>query len=184
MVHSGAVRTVDGDLSVVRSQSVTMSVRVGEETSLEHSVLGWLNAWDGVGGCEGRLLDLSEVVLRVAVERHASELHQRVVCLRPDLGHVKDVPLIVCRICSRHDLCAHSPGWEIALGNVVEEVTGGIVGVLHSHLGGLLSCEILDTLLCLEVEFDVVDLACIVEELVGVAAVAVHVTVAIRGASV
>ena len=109
VVGAGAVGAVNRDLGIVGAQSVAMSVRVGEQTSLEHFILAGLDAWHGVGGGEGALLDLCEVVLRVAVEGHASELNERVVALGPDLSDVKDIPFILGSVGSWHHLDTHAP---------------------------------------------------------------------------
>lgn len=58
VVHLDLVGTVDGYLQVVGSQAMAMSVRVGEETALEHLVGGGLNAGHHVGGAEGDLFHL------------------------------------------------------------------------------------------------------------------------------
>ena len=42
-------------------------------------------------GREGGLLDLGEIVLRVAVQLHHADLDQRIVGVRPDLGQVERV---------------------------------------------------------------------------------------------
>jgi hypothetical protein len=44
-----------------------MSVGVGEETALEHLVVGGLDSWHEVSRSEGALLGLSKVVVRVLV---------------------------------------------------------------------------------------------------------------------
>jgi hypothetical protein len=66
---SGSVRTIYWDLIVVGSESVSVGVWVGEESSLEHLVVGGLDAGNQVGGRESGLLDFSEVVFGVPVER-------------------------------------------------------------------------------------------------------------------
>lgn len=60
--------SVDWQLLVVDSETVTVGVRVREETGLEDGVGGWLDTGDEMGGGESDLLDLGEVVLRVLVQ--------------------------------------------------------------------------------------------------------------------
>lgn len=77
---------VDGDLLVVDAEAVAVGVRVGEEAGLEDGVGGGLDAGDEVGGREGHLLDLGEVVLGVLVQGELAEGAERDVLLGPDLG--------------------------------------------------------------------------------------------------
>jgi len=65
---SSSVRAVDWNLLVILSESVSMSVWIGEESSLEHLIVGWLDTWDKVAWSKGGLFDLSKVVLWVSVE--------------------------------------------------------------------------------------------------------------------
>ncbi len=109
VISTSTVRAVNRDLSVISPETMAMGVRVREQASLEHLVLGGLNAWDGVGRGEGRLLDLCEVVLRVAVESEAPVLDERVVTLWPDLGNIEDIPLVVSSVLLRHDLHTCTP---------------------------------------------------------------------------
>ena len=102
----------------------------------------------------------------------------------PDLGHIEDVPLVVGGISFGHDLNLHGPGGGVALGDVVEEVSGGVVTVLAFDSVGLGTSEVLDAGVSLEVPLDVEGLAGLANPLVGVGAVAVHVSVAVGGASV
>lgn len=78
----------------------------------------------------------------------------------------------------------HVPRREVALLDGVEEIANGIVGVGAGELVGLLGRQVLDALSGLEVELAVVSFALLVGELEGVRAVAVHESVAIRGAAV
>ena len=75
----GSVRTVDRDLLVVGSQSVSVGVRVREESPLQHLVDRWLHSWDQMSGRESRLLSLSEIVVRVPVQHQSTDWDQRVV---------------------------------------------------------------------------------------------------------
>lgn len=181
---SGSERAVDGDLVIVGSESVSVGVGVGEESALEHSVVGGLNAWNHVAWGEGGLLGLGEVVLGVAVQHQLADWEARVISVRPDLGHIEDVPLVVGGIGFGHDLNLHGPGGRVALGNVVKEVSGGVVTVLTSDSVGLGTGEVLDAGISLEVPLDVEGLAGLVHPLEGVRAVSVHVSVAVGGASV
>jgi hypothetical protein len=75
-------------------------------------------------------------------------------------------------------------GAPYTLGDGVEKVLSGPVGVLAGNAVGLLLREGLNALLGLEVELDPVLLALLVDELEGMARVAVHVAVVLGDAAV
>lgn len=83
--------SVDGKLAVVDTQTVTVSVGVGEETRLEDGICGGLDTGDEMGGRERSLLDLGEVVADVLVENDLSNGPERELLVWPDLGKIKDV---------------------------------------------------------------------------------------------
>src|SRR5699024_4285225 len=76
-----ADRTVHRQLGVVRAEAVTLGVLVGEGAGEQHLVRGEAHARHDVRRCEGGLLDLREVVLRVLVQREVADVDQRVVLL-------------------------------------------------------------------------------------------------------
>ena len=126
---------------------------------------------------EGRLLDLGEEVLRVAVERHRADLDQRVVGVRPDLGEVERVDPVGLGVLVGHDLDRQRPRREVAAPDALVEVATVEVGVLAGDPGGVLVGEPLDALVAVEVVLHPVLLAGRVDPQVGVRAVAVHVAV-------
>lgn len=118
--HFSSVGAVDGYLFIIGSQSVPMSVRVGEESCLEHFIKGRLYARDQVAWAECRLFNVLEVVLGVAIEDELADFDSRVVGMRPYLGDVEDVPFVFVAICLRHDLHLKGPADGVALGDMVE----------------------------------------------------------------
>ena len=182
--NSSSVRAVDWDLLVVLAESVAVSIRVGEETTLEHLIVGWLDTWNQVGWSKGGLLNLSVVVLWVSIEGHLTNSVERVVLMRPNLGDVEDIESVVFSVLLRHQLNVPGPRWEVALGNGVEEIRGGEVLILKSHLVLLLSGEVLDSLVSLEVVLNKVNLTLLVNPLESVGRVTIHEAVSVRSASV
>ena len=67
------LRLVDRQLQVVGADAVAVGVGVAEQAPEQHLVRARTDAGDHVGGLEGGLLDLGEVVVRVAVEDHAAD---------------------------------------------------------------------------------------------------------------
>lgn len=180
----GSVWAVDGDVLVVRLETVSMGIGVVDKSALEHLVVAGLDTWDEVAWGEGNLLSLGMVVVWVPVEGHLSDLLERVVGVWPDLGDVVDIESIFGGISHRHDLDEPGPGWEVSVLDVVEEVHGGEILGLHAHLSGLLASEVLDALVSLEMVLDEVGLSCGVHPLEGVGSVSVHMSVAVWGSTV
>ena len=184
VAHASAVRAVDGDLIVVGAESVPVGVRVVDEASLEHLVVGGLDTWDHVGWGEGGLLSLGVVVLRVLVEDEPADALERIIGVRPDLGDVIDVEAVVVGVSDGHDLGVPSPRREVTLSNSIMEVHGSPVLVGLTLFGGRLGSEVLDALIRLVVVFHEELLILGVDPLEGVGAIAVHVSVAIGSTAV
>lgn len=175
---------VDGDLLVVGAEAVAVGVGVGEEAGLEDGVGRGLDAGDEVGGGEGGLLDLGKVVLDVLVEGELADGSEGYLALRPDLGQVEDVPSELLSLLRGEDLNIHGPAGVIALLNRLEEILRMPIGVLGRHLPSLLIGKRLAALVRLEMGLDVDKGPVGLGPLEGVAGVAVHVSVRVRGAAV
>lgn len=141
-----------------------------------------------MGWRERNLLDLGVVVLNILVQCPLSDLAEWELLLWPDLGQIKDVEAELLGFLWRHNLDVDGPGWVVALLDGLEEILGAVIWVLGSQLAGLLVVEGLDTLIGAEVDLDVVEsegsVWLSVVPLVGVAGVAVHVTVRVWSSAV
>lgn len=135
VAHASTVWAVDGDLVIVGTKSVSVGVRVVDETALEHLIVGWLDTWDHVGRGEGGLLSFGMEVLWVLVENEFTNFLERIVGMRPDLGHVINIEAVVLSVSNWHHLGVPGPGWEVTLLNGVEEVHGGVILSNLAHLG-------------------------------------------------
>lgn len=161
-----------------------MSVGVVEKSSLEHLIVRGFNTRNKVGGSEGNLLCLSVEILGVAVEHDLSDGLQRIVGMRPDLRHIVDIKAVSISVGNGHNLDKPVPGGGASIEERFMQVASGKVLVLHTLLGGLSISEVLDALSGLEVVLNQECLPFGIDPLIGVRAVAVQVTVPIRGASV
>lgn len=95
----------------------------------------------------------------VLIEGEHAHRDQWVVGVRPDLGHVEDVPAVLLCLGRAHDLEIDLPRWVVTLGNGVVEVSRVSVRVLTSGLGCFILREVLDPLVGLDVNLDVVERA-------------------------
>jgi hypothetical protein len=128
-----------------------------------------------VGRVEGDLLNLGEVVLDVLVQEELSDLAERELTLRPDVGEIEDVDLLVLPevlgLLGGHGLDLDVPSREVTLLN-------GVVQILLMSIGrvvvGVLLGDEACTLLRLEVDLGIHPLALLVDELGSVSVVAVH----------
>lgn len=109
ILDADAVRAVDRQLQVVRAQAVTVSVGVGEQTSLQHLVRAGFDSRHQVSGREGGLLHFREVIVRIAVQRHLADGDQREFLLRPDFGDVERIEFHLLGFLERHDLQEEVP---------------------------------------------------------------------------
>lgn len=107
--HSSSIGAVNGDLIIVSPKSVSVCVRVREESALKHFVVRGLNTWNHVSRRESSLLDLSEIVVRVLVECELSYRDQGIVTMRNHLSDVEDVELIVLSFLLRNELNVPCP---------------------------------------------------------------------------
>ena len=184
VVRLGGVRPVDRQLVVVRTDARTLCVRVREHAGHEHLVGADSDAGNQVAGREGCLLNLSEEVLRVAVERVVPDFHERVVRVRPRLSDVERVEAVGLCFVVGHDLHEDIPRGEVALVDSLEEIAAVVVSVGACELLRFLGAHVLDTEAGLEVVLDPEPLTLSVDPLVGVRTVAVEVTPRLRETAV
>lgn len=182
--NSGSVWAVDWKLLIVHSQSVSVGISIGEQSSLEHLIHGWLDTWDHMAWGESRLFNFSKVVVWVSVQNHLSDLDQWVVGMWPDLGNIENVPLILWTIGFWHDLNLQSPGSRLSRGNVVKQFSGGVVSILSLEGVSFLGSEVLDSSISDEVELDPEGFSLLVDPLESVGAETVHVSVTIWSTSI
>src|SRR3546814_19021575 len=71
---------------------------------------------------EGRLLDLGEEVLRIAVQRHRADLDQRIVLVRPGLGEIEGIDAIGLGVAVGHDLNRQRPARMLVARDRLEEI--------------------------------------------------------------
>ena len=171
-------------LQVVGPDPVAVGVGVGEEPAQQHLVGAGADPGHHVGGLEGGLLDLGEVVVGVAVQHHPADLAQRVVGMGPDLGHVEGVEAVVGGLLKGHQLHQERPGGLVAALDGLVQVAEVAVGVLGGHRLALGGGVELDALVGVEVVLDPVLLTARVLPEIGVAGVTVHVPPALGDAAV
>lgn len=104
--------------------------------------------------------------------------------MRPNLGHIKDVPAERLGLFRGHDLEVGGPSGKVSRLDGVPEVCGVIVWVLTGKSGGLGVGDSVVALVRLEVDLDVGERPVLLGELVGVAAVSVDISDRLGGAAV
>lgn len=90
-VCNGHDGSVDGQLLVVDTKTMTMCVRVREETRLENWVGRRLDIRNSMRGRESRLLNLGEVVLNINIQNELADRAEGELAVRPNLGKVENV---------------------------------------------------------------------------------------------
>lgn len=130
------------------------------------------------------LLNFGEVVAWIAIQHQFADLDQWELTVRPDLGQIKWIKLPLLGLLEGHHLDVHRPRGEVTLGNVVVQIPNRIVRILSFQLLRTSGWQILDTLICLVVELTIDRFTLGVHQFEGVRAVAVHLTIAVRGATI
>lgn len=93
----------------------------------------------------------------VTIQGELADLSQWEVLVRPDFGHVEDVPPVLFRLGRIHDLNVDIPLGIVSSINSLEHISDHVVWVFACNSSGLLGSEILDSLLSLDVKFDVLE---------------------------
>lgn len=179
-----SVWTVNGDVVVVGSKTISLRIWVVDESSLEHLVVGGLDSWHEVSWGESNLLSFSMEVVGISVKGQLSDFLEWVVAMWPYLGNVVNIESVLGSIGKWHDLDEPGPRWEVAILDVVEQVHGGEILALHAHLTCFLAGEVLDSLISLEVVLDKVSLTLIIDPLESVGTVSVHVSESVWSSTV
>src|SRR5260370_42651149 len=102
---------------------------------------------------ERGLLDLGEIILRIAVELKGADLDQRIVLVRPHFGQVEGVVPVLADVALRHDLHEELPFREIAFLDGLEQIALMSLADAANLLRRVGVTPVLDALLCLEVKF-------------------------------
>lgn len=132
---------------------------------------------------EGRLFDLSKVVIGVAGENETSNGDERVVFVRDDLGDIKNVPLVAETINFGHNLNLEVPFDGLASVQSLNEVTASIVRVGNKS-SCLFTGEVLDSLSSFEVKLNPEGLSVLVDPSECMGGIAVHVSESVGSSSV
>jgi len=159
----------------VDTDAVVLGITVKEHAELEKSIWAVLNTWNHCSRRERGLLDVTMVVLRVLVQDNLSELLERELLARPDLGHIEGVEskLSWVGLFGLHCLDVCSP-LRILLGlDLLIQLALGVVWVFATETVCLLTSELLLTVLGKEGVLDVHKLALGIHPLEGVTAVSV-----------
>lgn len=79
--------------------------------------------------------------------------------MRPNLGHIKDVPFVFLGLFGAHELDVDVPRRIVASLDGLKHVLDHIVRVFSGDLGGFLATEVLYSLLCFHMDFGIVERA-------------------------
>src|SRR5215475_3838362 len=137
-----------------------------------------------MGRSKRGLLHIGEIIGRELVEIQDTHVDERELAVWPDFRKVKGIPAETLRLLVGHNLDLQRPSGIIAPVDRLHQVTLRPVGIRAAHGEGFGMREVLDTLERLEVEFHPDTLLPGVEERKRMAAVAVHVPIAVRRATV
>lgn len=95
----------------------------------------------------------------IAVHGQSANLSEWIVLVRPDFGHIKDIPLVIFSILGIHDLNIDIPNRIIPAFDCIKQVLQEKIRILSGHLLSFLAGEVLDTLLGFDMNLDVLERA-------------------------
>ncbi len=75
------------------------------------------------------MFDFSEIILRITIEDHTSNLDKRVVFLRPHFGDIEWIESISICIFKRHDLNIQLPRGEVSLFYSMKQILNVIIRI-------------------------------------------------------
>src|SRR5262249_20370910 len=176
IVMHRALGSVHWQRLVVSAEAMAMSVRVSEDAGLQHLVGRKTDAGNYITWLERRLFDFGEVIIWIAVQFHNSDVHHRIVGVRPDFSQVKRIVGSLLRIRFSHDLHLKFPSWKIAALDRVKEVFLSRLPTFADDLCRFGICPMLMSLHCFEMELHPKPFAVGIDEAVGVTPVAIDVT--------
>lgn len=99
----------------------------------------------------------------VAVQGHLADLPQGEVCVRPDFGHIEDIPPVILGLGWIHDLNKDIPRRKVLSLDGLKHITNHVVRVLTGNFSCFFPSEVLDTLPGLHVDLDVLERAILMQ---------------------
>ena len=109
MIQHRTHRPIDGKLLPIHAKPGDLGVLVREIATLKERIVGEADAWHNMGGAEGDLLNLCEVLVYDAVQNHLANGLQRYEVLGPDLSGIQDVEVEVMLVRLGYDLDSELP---------------------------------------------------------------------------
>lgn len=182
--HGRAEWTVNWNLIVICTKSVSVGIDVVKQPSLQQPVIRWLYPRYHMGWGEGHLLCLCMEVINVLIQSELSNFDERVVTMRPYFSGVVDIKSVALSILKWHDLDIPSPRGEVSFLNRGKQVMGGKIFINFAHLSSFRGSICLDPLVSLEVVLDQECLTLGVHPLERVIPVSIHMTVTVWSSTV
>jgi hypothetical protein len=109
---------------------------------------------------------------------------KRKLSLRPNFGHIEDIPAIVLGLFGCHDLYIHCPRRKVSSIDGILEVFSLVIRILARDPCGFLICVRFDALICPENELHIVKSTIFLDKLVGMSTVSVDIPNGGRGSAI
>jgi len=183
-VGNGYNRSVHRQLLIVHTQTMTVRIRVREQTRLKYRVRGRFDTRNSVRRRESGLLDLGEVVLRILIKDELADGLEWIIFVGPDLGKIENVVSEFLSLLGRHGLDVDGPAGFLATVDCLEEGLDTVIGVGASDLRRLFLGQVFEATVGSDVNLDVGELALLVDELEGMAGVTMLVVVTIGDSTI
>src|SRR5260370_4294027 len=146
------LRSIHRDVIEVDTEAVSLGISIRKQAALKHLVRREANSGNHIRRGGGGLLHFCEVGFRITIELHYTNFDQWVVGLWPDFRQVKRIVLVRFRLFLRHDLDEERPTRKISAFDCVEKISAIALPIICKNRRRSFVREILNTLLCAEVE--------------------------------
>lgn len=104
--------------------------------------------------------------------------------VRPNLGNIEGIETILCGILRFHNLDINRPRRIFTMFNGIEEITSSIIRIRTSKLTSLIGLQVSNTLICLEMPFDILEATILSNQFQSVRRITVKITVTIWSTTV
>ncbi|MNQ59969.1 hypothetical protein D3C85_742350 [compost metagenome] len=163
---------IDRQAQGVGADAVHLGIGIGEQPALEQAVFRGFDSRHEVGRCHGHLFGFLEEVTDVAVQDHLADL--AFGNARPDFRRIQRVEGKARQLIRPQHLDVEVPFGKVAFVDGLDQVGSHVAVVGGLDLGNLLGVEVFLALQALPAELHVMHIAAVIDELVGMHAVAVH----------
>ncbi|MFS7959977.1 hypothetical protein Hanom_Chr08g00697461 [Helianthus anomalus] len=177
IIMMSTLRSICRKLQIVRSKTVSLSVRIRENTGLQQLIIRIIDPRNNDSRTKRQLFILSKEVVNILVQNQTTHRLQRKDILRPGLGNIKRVkvePILMIRI---NGLDKKLPLGVVSSSNRIVKILCSMAVIRSTDLDGFFFQQTFYATCRFPVELHVICFSSFVDQSVGVDTGSLHVTV-------